>query len=150
MCRIDDRATPVTSPWEHKACSMSRFNKPSCDAAQHSAWSFTHTITAALCVVSITFAHAAEVEVRGPLNYPAAVYCVPQAMVFLQTRCSEGRWWGSGSIGQDSLIIAARSDRSKATGQRDFVTLDCTVLYRSCLHDGVEQLCQEHTVCLQI
>lgn len=28
----------------------------------------------------------------------------------MQIRCIEGRWWGSNNIGEDSLIIAARSD----------------------------------------
>lgn len=27
----------------------------------------------------------------------------------MQTRCMEGRWWGPNSIGEDSLIVAARS-----------------------------------------
>ena len=28
---------------------------------------------------------------------------------WLQTRCMEGRWWGPNSVGEDSLIVAARS-----------------------------------------
>ena len=95
---------------------MSRRHKLGGDANRRPAWSVKCSLNLFLCVLSANFVTAAEptqvcdtclTELERRREAPCAGYLT--MFCLLQTRCIEGRWWGPGVIGQDSLLIAARS-----------------------------------------